>query len=115
MPAAKRRDPITVQRLKSSATNDPATGEMAVENESNWEDFLVTFGEVLVKGQREFTRAGIVDADVSHLVRIPLSTETAAITSQMRIFLHTTGEHLHVMEAYRRDTSNRETEVICRS
>ena len=82
MPAARRRDPITIQRLKSSASIEPATGEMAVESESKWEDYLPCFGEVLVKGQREFTRAGIVDADVSHLVRIPLSVETAAITSQ---------------------------------
>ena len=115
MPAARRRDPITIQRLKSSASIDPATGEMAVESESNWEDYLPCFGEVLVKGQREFTRAGIVDADVSHLVRIPLSIETAAITSQMRIFLCVTGEYLHIMDAYRRDASNRETEVLCRS
>ena len=115
MAAAARRDPITFQRLKSAASIDPATGEMAVESESNWATCFVCFGDGLVKGQREFTRAGIVDADVSHLIRVPISAETAATTSQMRILLEATLEYLHVMEAYRRDSSNREMEILCRS
>jgi head-tail adaptor len=115
MPAANRRDALTVQRLKTAAAIDPATGEMAVESEDNWEDYFVCFGEVIVKGQREFTRAGIIDADVSHIIRVPRSRETDAINSQFRVVLEDTGNVLHIMDAYRRDASSRETEMICRS
>ena len=110
--AAQRRDPITVQRLIVDVNR---LGEMDVEDESNWETYFPCFAEVLVKGQREFTKAGIVDADVSHLVRVPLSRETLAINSKMRIQLHATGETIHVEDAYRRDATNREIEILCRS
>ena len=113
MPAGKRRDPITVQQLAVAATPN-VLGEMAVESEANWEDYLTGFAEVIFKGQREFARAGIVDADVSHLVRLPFSTEALAINSNMRILLEVTGEYLHIEAAYRRDASNREVEILCR-
>ncbi|WP_010584445.1 head-tail adaptor protein [Schlesneria paludicola] len=113
MPASKRRDPIVVQRLKQDATPN-VLGEMAVESPDNWETYLVGFAEVIFKGQREFTRAGIVDADVSHLVRLPFSSEALAITSEMRLLLEVTGELLHIEAAYRRDASNREVEMLCR-
>jgi SPP1 family predicted phage head-tail adaptor len=112
MTAGQRRDPITIQKLK---TEQNQLGEMEVEDEAKWIDYFPCFAEVLVKGQREFVRAGIIDADVSHLVRVPYSSETIAVTSKMRIVLHVTGEKLHVMDAYRRNATNREVEILCRS
>ena len=67
-----------------------------------------------MKGQREFTRAGIINADVSHLVRIPLCTEALAVDGNMRMVLQATGEILHIEEAYRRAAENREVEMLCR-
>ena len=113
MPASKRRDPIVVERL--ATCTDPATGELAVEQESNWQPYFPCFAEVITKGQREFAKAGVLNADVSHLVRVPWSTETLAITSEMRIILQATGETLKIEDAYRRDASNREIEILCRN
>ena len=113
MPSAKYRDALTIQSLATPV--DPATGEQAVESESNWRDYFPCFGEVIVKGTREFTRSGIVDADVSHIIRVPRSNETDAVNSQMRIIILDTGEVLHVMDKYRRDQSSRQIEIICRS
>lgn len=111
MPAAKRADPITVQKL--SRTLNELTGELSVDT---WEDFFPCFAEVLVKGQREFTRAGIVNADVSHIVRVPRSDETDQIKqNEFRIILHDTAEILQIETAFRRDASGREIEMLCRS
>lgn len=114
MPNSSYRDPITIQRLKPSETpND--LGEPAVEDEANWEDVFPCFAEVITKGQREFIKAGIMDADVSHLVRVPRSNETTSLDSNMRILLLATGEKLHIESSYRRDATNREIEILCRN
>ena len=78
--AAKYRDALTIQSLVTPV--DPATGEQAVESESNWQDYFPCFGEVIVKGTREFIRAGIVDADVSHIIRVPGQPRRTASTAK---------------------------------
>lgn len=114
MPGAQYRDPITIIRLNPD--NSPnALGEPATDDATAWQTYFACFGEVIVKGQREFTRAGITDADVSHLIRVPLSKEMLAIDSNMRIILGATHETLHIEDAYRRDASNREVEILCRN
>lgn len=114
MPASQYRDPIVIQSLVPAA-NPNALGEKPVEDDDNWQTYFACFGEVVTKGTREFTRAGIVDADISHLIRVPWSKETLAVTSDMRIQLQATGEVLHVEDAYRRDPSNRQIEIMCRN
>lgn len=112
--ASQYRDPITIQNLKTSASPNQL-GEPAVDQDANYETYFECFGEVIVKGSREFTKAGIVNADVSHLIRVPFSTETLAVTHEHRIVLEATAEKLHVEDAYRRDSGNREVEILCRS
>jgi head-tail adaptor len=113
MPSAKYRDALTIQKLATPV--DPATGEQAVESESNWLEYFTCFGEVIVKGTREFIRAGIVDADVSHIIRVPRSNETDGINANMRIILIDTEETLHIMDTYRKDSASRQIEMVCRS
>ena len=114
MAAGKYRDLITVERI--TETNDPLTGERSVEDQDNWDVYLNCFAEVIVKGQKEFTRAGIPDADMSHIVRVPRSIETDLINSeQFRIILQDTGEVLKISDAYRANAASRQIEMLCRS
>ena len=113
MPAGNRRDAFIFQTLITPT--DPATGELAVESEANWQDYFTCFGHIIVKGTRDFVRAGIADADVSHIIQVPRSTETDAIDSTFRVYFVDREKYLHVMDAYRKDQASREIEILCRS
>lgn len=109
---AKYRDPITIQRLKADSTPNELGEPNTVDN-ANWEDFFVCFAEVLVKGSRDFVRAGMAEADITHIVRVPFSDETKVVTAtNYRIILQVTGEKLHLTDAYRRDATNYEMEIL---
>ena len=112
--AFEYREPITIQRLKTSATPN-ALGESNVVGDENWEEYFFCWGALSVKGTREFTRAGILNADVSHLIIVPRSEETAAVNSEMRLLMEETGEILAIEEVYRRDSTNHEMVFLCRS
>ena len=106
------RDPITVQKLKASVTPNEL-GELSNIQEDDWDDYFPCFAEVILKGTRDFVRAGMAEADVTHIIRVPFSDETKVVTANYyRIVLQVTGEKLHITDAYRKDMSNREVEIL---
>jgi head-tail adaptor len=106
------RDPITIQRLKADVSPNEM-GELSNIADSDWDDYFPCMAEVILKGSRDFVRAGMQEADITHIVRVPFSTETLAVTyNRYRILLQVTGETLHIKEAYRRDQTNREIEIL---
>ncbi|MBS0205674.1 MAG: head-tail adaptor protein [Planctomycetes bacterium] len=110
--SAQYRDPITIQTLKDGVSPNEM-GEAAVFDEANWQDYFPCFAEVIVKGTRDFVRAGMAEADITHIIRVPYSTETIAVKPlTYRVLLGVTGEKIHITEAYRRDASNREVEIL---
>lgn len=110
--SSKMRDPITIQHLKAGISPNEM-GEANVVDDANWEDYFPCFGEVVVKGTRDFVRAGMAEADITHIVRVPYSTETMAVRpTTYRLILVSTGEVLHITESYRRDGTNREVEIL---
>jgi hypothetical protein len=113
MPASTRRDPITIQQLDPTKTPN-ALGEPDVVDDTHWINYFPCFAEVLVKGTRDFVRAGMAEADCSHIVRVPWSSETSVVTAtNFRIVLQVTGEKLHITDAYRKDQTTREMEILC--
>lgn len=106
------RDPITIQKLKAGVSPNEM-GELSNVLDSDWDDYFPCFAEVVVKGTRDFVRAGMAEADCSHIVRVPFSDETKVVrASYYRIVLQVTGEKLHITDAYRKDASNRDMEIL---
>lgn len=112
MPAAKYREPITIEKVKAEATAN-SLGELDLEDDANWETHFECFAEVHPKGTREFTRAGILDADVAHRILVRRSSETEAITGEMRVRWNEA--KLGLLAAFAAGTDHTEIEIHTRS
>lgn len=106
------RDPITIQKLKDGISPNEM-GELNNVDDADWDDWFPCFAEVVVKGTRDFVRAGMAEADCTHLITVPFSDETKVVTANYyRVILDVTGEKIHITEAYRKDASNREMIIL---
>lgn len=77
---------VTVQQIESNPETD-AHGEVDLTNEANWETYAVRWAEIQSEGGKEFWKVNKVNAEVSHLIRIPYDRLTLGIDSKMRIRL----------------------------
>ena len=77
---------VTIQKIKNNPIED-SHGEVDQTDELNWETHAARWAEIQTKGGREFWKVDKVEADVSHLIRIPYDRLTMNIDSQMRIRL----------------------------
>lgn len=111
MPASRYRERITIEKLISGAASN-AHGEVDLEDDANWETHFACWARVHPKGHKEFTRAGILDADVAHQIKVPASTETEAITGEMRIRWN--GVKLGILAAFPSGEDRREIEMHTR-
>jgi len=75
---------VTIQKIKDNPIKD-AHGEVDLTDDRNWETYAVRWAEIQTKGGREFWKVDKVEAEVSHLIRVPYDRLTVGITSQMRI------------------------------
>ena len=111
MPAAKYREPIVIENVKPSALLN-AHGELDLEDDANWETYFSCFAIVHPKGAKEFIRAGILDADVAHQIKVPRGTDTEGITSEMRIRWN--GAKLGILAAFPSGETHRQIEMHTR-
>lgn len=111
MPAAKYRESIVIEKVKVTALSN-AHGELDLDDDDNWETHFACFASLNPKGTREFTRAGILDADVAHQIRVPRGTLTEAINGDMRIRWN--GAKLGILAAFPAGQDHREIEIHTR-
>jgi len=108
---AKYNEPIVIERLHESVDlND--LGEVEFNDDDNWEPYFECFAAVFPRGTREFTRAGIVDADIEQMIDVPRCEETEGLTARMRILWNEA--KLLVIAAFPKATDRREIEIHTR-
>jgi len=81
---ARRVHPITVQNRVSSASAD-AHGHVDKTAAASWQTYLTARAEIMTRGGREYYRADILNAETTHVFRIPYSAAAAAILPDMRV------------------------------
>jgi len=102
---------ITIQKIVASPTLNTLQ-EVDLEDDDNWETHFQCFARIIPRGTKEFTRAGVVDADVSHRIQVIRSSETEAITSEMRISWGSL--KLSILAAFPHEEDRREIEMLTR-
>lgn len=102
------RERVTVQRPDDSPERD-AHGQRT-SAAGNWIEHHRPYCSIAARGSREFERLGIVNGDVTHVLRCRQSSETLAITPQMRIVLPS-GDVLDITAAYRVNQANLEVQI----
>lgn len=75
---------VTVEKLKNNPITDEH-GEVDQTNSDSWEIHATRWAEIQTKGGREFWKVDKVNAEVSHLIRVPFDRLTVRIDSQMRM------------------------------
>lgn len=112
MPASNFRERIDIQEL-AEAVRENELGEVDRALDENWETYFECWAEINPRGTKEFTRAGILDADVSHQLLVRRSSETEAITGEMRILW---GDAvLSIVAAFPHKTDRRKIEIHTRT
>ena len=102
------REKITVQKLKADATTS-ALGPTQSHVESNWETHHQPYAKVIGKGGKEFERYGRIREETTHVIRVRRSTETEAITPEMRVQFD--GKTYYITAAYLPQTGSREIQI----
>ena len=111
MPSANYRESIEIQKpVEAVKRND--LGETDLANADQWETHFECCAEINPRGTREFYRAGILDADVAHQILVRRSSETEAITGEMRLIWN--GATLDIVAAFPRGTDRRQIEIHTR-
>lgn len=75
---------VTIEKIKDNPIVD-AHGEVDLSESDSWEVYAVRWAEIQTKGGREFWKVDKVEAEVSHLIRVPYDRLTMGITPEMRI------------------------------
>lgn len=102
---------ITIQKVKSNPIKD-VNGEIDLADERNWETHASRWAEIQTKGGREFWKVDKVEAEVTHLIRIPYDNFTKSITSEMRIKFE--NRFINIAAAYDIDESHDVIEMQCK-
>ena len=99
---------VTIQKIKNNPITD-ANEEVDLTDDRNWETYAIRWAEVQTKGGREFWKVDKVDAEVSHLIRIPYDRLTLFIHPAMRIRL---GDRtINIVAAYDVDEMHEVVEI----
>ena len=77
---------VTIQKIKDDPITD-AHGEVDLTVDGSWETHVARWAEIQTKGGREFWKVDKIEAEVSHLIRVPYDRLTLGINSGMRIRL----------------------------
>ena len=104
------RNRLTIERVAPNATTD-ANGAVNEEDDDNWIRFADRYAAVFNKGGREVFRAQQVQANATHVVKIPFDTMADKITTRMR-FRHN-GSTLNIVSISDVMGDRRELEFIC--
>jgi SPP1 family predicted phage head-tail adaptor len=87
MTAGKKRDRITIQRLKTEAEGlaVAASGKFDQTLDSNWTTYATRWAEIFEPSGREYQQEGQVKSETTHIVTIDFDSTTKAITTAMRV------------------------------
>ena len=97
---------ITIEKIKDDH------GEVDLTVDGSWETHAVRWAEIQTKGGREFWRVDKIEAEVSHLIRVPYDRLTAAVTPEMRIkFMSRT---INIVSAINVDEMREKIEMQCK-
>ena len=102
---------ITIQKIKDNPIED-SHGEVDQTDDRVWETYAVRWAEIQARGGREFWKVDRIDAELSHLIRVPYDRLTMGITSQMRIkYMNRT---INIEAAYDVDEMREIIEMRCK-
>lgn len=102
---------ITIQKLKDNPVRD-VNGEVDQTDAGSWETHAVRWAEMQTKGGREFWKVDKIEAEVTHLIRIPYDKFTLQITSEMRIIFET--RTINIVAVYDPDEMHEVIEMQCK-
>ena len=78
------RHKVTIQQINPNATGD-ANDVVDENDDDNWIRFIDRWASVFNKGGREVFRAQQVQANATHVVRMPFDSMIETTTTRMRI------------------------------
>ena len=102
---------ITIEKVKDNPLRD-VSGEVDLTLDGSWETYAVRWSEIQTEGGREFWKVHKVEAEVSHLVRVPYDRVTIGINSRMRIRLE--GRTINIVSAIDVDEMREIIEMQCK-
>lgn len=108
MAAERFREKITVEKLVAAPTED-SLGPPDLDAGANWETHHAPYAKVMARGGREFERYGVIREEVTHVIRVRRSSETEAITPEMRVQWN--GLTIGIDAAFIPDAASREVQI----
>ncbi len=77
---------VTIEQVVSNPETD-VNGEVDLTDDGNWETYVKSWANIKTKGGREWWKSDKINAEVTHVIRVPYGRITQNIDSQMRIRL----------------------------
>lgn len=109
MSRERYRETVTIQKLKAVPVTVDALGPPDLDAAANWETHHAPYARVVARGGREFERFGVIREEVSHVLLVRRSSETEAITPQMRMVWN--GLTIGISAAFIPATGSREIRI----